>query len=185
MLGDEGSGWSLGREGIKSVLTYTANSRPLLPWHRDILERFGVVDEPHRLLTALTTLDPGLPVNVADSERKKRIAACTKDVVQAALGGDDEALVLLRRVAAEVVDLLRPLVDGVDIDHDGDQEIKTGPKDTILVVGGGLANVDAFWDIVESGMKAEDWEWAMVRRVDEAALEGIKVVMDDKASLGA
>ena len=175
LLGDEGSGWSLGREGIKSVLTHTANNRPLLPWHGDILDRFGVREEPHRILAALTTLDPGVPINVADSERKKRIAACTKHVVQAAQQGDDEALRLLQKVAGELVEVLRPLVELKNLED---------LKRTVLVVGGGLAGVDLFWSEVERNMAEHGWEWALISKCGDAAMEGVRVIMDDASWLG-
>ncbi|ORX35931.1 hypothetical protein BD324DRAFT_629575 [Kockovaella imperatae] len=176
LLGDEGSGWSLGREGIKSVLTAMANHRDLLPWHRDILRRFNVEGEPHRLLASLTTLDPTLPVAEADSERKKRIAACTKHVVLAAQEGDEEASKAVKRVALEVVELLRPLVETT--------KSKDELEETILVVGGGLGGVDLFWDQVALGMKNRGWRWASIERISDAALEGVKVIMDDRTWIG-
>ncbi|KAK4687427.1 hypothetical protein P7C73_g2695, partial [Tremellales sp. Uapishka_1] len=143
LLGDEGSGWSLGKEAVKSVLTYAANQRELLDWHKEILQRFGVAD-PDRLVAAAISLDPQLPHPLADSERKKRIASCSP-VVYEASEGDAEARRIVESVAAEVIQTLAPLV------------LEEETRSTVLVVTGGLSQADRFWEQVEKGM-ASLWE---------------------------
>jgi len=195
LLGDEGSGWSLGREGIKSLLTHHANHRPLLPWHREILDKFGIED-PDGLLGVMSRLDTGLEHQMADSERKKRISGCTKEVIQAGKGGDEEAKRVMKKVAREVVELLGPLVDeeahwadgvmvgksdryGINGDIDLN-EIELGGgrgisvRETMLVMGGGLSGVDEFREMVEDGMKERGWDWAEVRVVTDPAEEGVR-----------
>jgi N-acetylmuramic acid 6-phosphate etherase len=162
VLGDEGSGWSLGREGIKSVLTYTANGLPLLPWHRDILNHLGVSD-PDLLLTAATRLAETCPPGPAESERKKRIAGCARIVVGAE---GDEADRVLGKVAREVVDVLRPLVGRLE----GDLE------DTILSVTGGLGG-SAFWKRVEGLMSLEGWKWHSVCYLADPAEQGLRSLL--------
>ena len=179
LLGDEGSGWSLGREGIKSVLSQHANHRPLLPWHHEILDLFGVDHNPHMLLARLTTLDTSRSHQSADVERKKKIAACTKQVVQAGLAGDEEAKRIMGKVAREVVDVVRPLVEmhgktGQGGDGRGD---RAGLGGTMLVVGGGLGGVKEFWEMVQEGMEGEGWKWAASVHLSDAAGEGAKVLL--------
>jgi N-acetylglucosamine kinase-like BadF-type ATPase len=163
LLGDEGSGWSLGREAIKSVLSYAANKRDLLPWHLSILDRFEL-DNPDRLITAVSQLDTNLSHGLADSGRKKRIASCAKVAVKAAEKGDVEATRIVVKVAEEIIGTIRPLVDR--------------PGVTLLVVTGGLAGAEVFWKEVERGMKHMGWNWAEVIKVDDPAMEGLQSIQD-------
>lgn len=166
MLGDEGSGWSLGREGIKSVLNSSANGRPLCPWQEEILKAFGVEDEPQALIRVLSTLDTNLPHGEADRVRRGRISHCSRMVISGAESGDDLALQAVDKVAKEVIEVLRPLVDLLD--H--------GARDTLLVVAGGLGQVGLFWSQVEEEMDRLRWPWYEVVKMAEPALEGVKLL---------
>lgn len=162
LLGDEGSGWSLGKAAVKSVLTFSANNRPLRSWHSAVLLHFGLaVDQANRLITACAGLDNTLAPSLADSERKRRIAACTRIAVDAARAGDDEAFRIVRKVASEVVDTLEPLVAAL------------GDEKALLVVAGGLGQVDVFWHEVERGMQARGWTWDEVVKLADPGMSGL------------
>lgn len=164
LLGDEASGWSVGKAAIKSALTYAANERPLLPWHHAVMARFEV-DDVDRLISGVSLLDISLPHAEADSERKRRIASCSRIVVEAAIDMDSEATRILAYVAAEVVDLLRPLVGTLP---------PVNLRETMLIVTGGLSQADAFWEEVQRKMASEGWEWGEVMKVSDAAMTGLE-----------
>jgi N-acetylglucosamine kinase-like BadF-type ATPase len=169
LLGDEGSGWSMGKEGVKSLLTFAANDRPLLPFHHEIMERLGI-DDPHNLYPALAlSMADDVDATQAEAERKKKIAGCTKHIVVAALGGDGEARRILKKVASEVVELLRPLVE--DPVWGGQ-----GEEGTLLVLGGGLSSVDEFRQLVVQGMEKEGWNWGDIEVVSDPAVDGVKAL---------
>lgn len=162
VLGDEGSGWSLGREGIKSVLSYTANDQTLLPWHREIMDKLKVC-HPDQLLSTAISLDHNLPTGRAESERKKRIAGCAKIVAAAT---DIEASRIKLKVAKEVIETLRPLVEKIHGDV----------ADTLLSVTGGLGR-SAFWDIVLQLMDKEGWSWGCVVHISDPSEEGLESIL--------
>ncbi|RSH92937.1 hypothetical protein EHS25_008383 [Saitozyma podzolica] len=169
LLGDEGSGWSMGKEGVKSLLTFAANDRPLVPFHHEVMERLGIND-PHDLYPALAlSLSGDVDATQAEAERKKKIAGCTKHIVTAALGGDGEAMRILKKVASEVVDLLRPLVEDPVWGAQGEEG-------TLLVLGGGLSSVKEFRQLVVQGMDKEGWKWGDVKVVSDPAVDGVKAL---------
>ena len=166
LLGDEGSGWSMGRKAITSVLTYAANHQPPPAWHQRVLDRFGVTDSSS-LLGAASRLDTSLEHGVADSERKKRIAGCTRVVIEAATEAEDEALRILRVVADEVVgEVLAPLMGGVSA------------GECMLVVGGGLGQVGLFKGEVEARMREGGWAWREVVYVDDPPADAVLSMCD-------
>lgn len=165
LLADEGSGWSLGKKAITSVLTAHANGVPLLPWQLGILQHFGV-DNADDLITASSRLDTALLPSVADSERKTRIAACTRICVQAAEQGDTAALAVIQHVAAEVVDTLAPLR----------KKSQTPP---VLVVTGGLGQVDVFWDEVEKVMHQRDVLFQSIVKLPDPGTSGLESLVHE------
>lgn len=167
LLADEGSGWALGKEAVKSVLTFAANRKPLLGWHGEVLAHFGLdaATGADRLITASSRLDPNLPPSEGDSERKKRIAACSRIVVGAAERGDGEAKRLLRVAARQVCETLEALV------------AEAGGEECALVVAGGLGQVDIFWREVEDMFAHRGWKWAEVVKVDEPGRSGIEALL--------
>lgn len=172
LLGDEGSGWSLGREGVKSLLSASANGSPLRPWQEEILKAFGVKDEPQALIRVSSILDTGLPHGEADRVRRGRISHCSRMVISGAESGDDLALQAVDKVAMEVIEVLRPLVKRLDQDE----------RDTMLVVAGGLGQVDLFWSRVVEEMEKLGWMWYEVVKMAEPALEGVKLLAQNLPS---
>jgi predicted secreted protein len=161
----------MGKAAITSVLTATANGIPLVPWQERVLAHFGL--EPslaNSLIATSCALDPALPAPLADSERKKRIAACTRIVVGAAEAGEegaDVALRVLRKVAAQVVDNLEPLVDQL-----------RDPSAAVLVVAGGLGQVEVFWRQVQDIMETKGWKWAEVVKIADPGMSGLHALLD-------
>ena len=163
LLGDEGSGWSLGREGIKSVLTHSANGHPLLPWHLSILDLFDAQNGDQLLRSAISLEQDHTPA-AADGRRKNRVTRCAGIVGEAAGQGDALALDVMDKVAREVTELLRPLVVAQEYDL----------HDTLLVVGGGLGQSQLFWSKVDAHMLREGWSWVDVIKVSRPAVEGVR-----------
>jgi len=165
LLGDEGSGWATGKAAITSVLTAAANGIPLVEWQERVLAHFGVTSA-NDLITASCALDPDLPAPLADSERKKRIAACTRIVVGAA-GSDSTGAArrVLQKTAAQVVDNLEPLVDQLQ-------------GSAVLVVAGGLGQVDAMWREVHALMEARKWHWAELVKLPDPGMSGLEALIE-------
>ena len=88
-VGDEGSGYSIGRSGIIAALRAGDGRGPATSLLRTLMERMEV-DSPN-----------GIPPWVGRSE-KGDIAALSRDVVDAAEAGDEVALEVLRREAGEL-----------------------------------------------------------------------------------
>ena len=169
LLGDEGSGWSMGRKSITSVLAHAANGGERPEWHSLILQHFGVED-PADLIRAVSALHTALS-HEADSERRKRIAACSRVVMNAEEVGDREAAEIMRSVADEVVgDVLGPLVSGKygrSID----------PSQCVLVVGGGLGQAARFWRLVQESMQGRGWGWGSITHVVDPAQHGVLALL--------
>ena len=88
-VGDEGSGYALGRAGIVAALRAADGRGPATRLLEELMERMGV-DSPN-----------GIPPWVGRSE-KSVIAALSRPVVEAAEAGDAVALEILRREAGEL-----------------------------------------------------------------------------------
>ncbi|BEJ11152.1 hypothetical protein CspHIS471_0105740 [Cutaneotrichosporon sp. HIS471] len=168
ILDDAGSGWALGKEAIKSVLTFTANKFDLREWHCDILSHFGLhrTTGADRLISASSTLDPTKSPFEGDALRKKRIADCSRIVVKAAEGGDDEALRLLGVLADQVCSTLAPLVDVG----------KVREKETMIVVAGGLGQVQLFWRLVEDRFAKRGWRFRTIK-MPEPGRSGLEALI--------
>ncbi|BEJ03430.1 hypothetical protein CcaverHIS641_0106050 [Cutaneotrichosporon cavernicola] len=168
LLDDAGSGWALGKEAVKSVLTFTANKCDLREWHRDILAHFGLhrTTGADRLIAASSTLDPAKSPSEGDALRKKRIADCSRIVVTAAEGGDDEALRLLGVVAEQVCSTLAPLVEVGRVTE----------KETMIVVAGGLGQVQVFWRQVEDRFAKRGWRFRTVK-MPEPGRSGLEALI--------
>jgi N-acetylmuramic acid 6-phosphate etherase len=164
LLDDAGSGWALGKEAVKSVLTFAANRRELRAWHRDLLAHFGLdrTTGADRLIAASSRLDPERTPADGDAERKKRIAGCSRIVVAAAEGGDDEAVRLLGVVAEQVCATLAPL--------------EAGLEETMIVVAGGLGQVEAFWGLVEKRFEERGWRFQTVK-MPEPGRSGLEALL--------
>ncbi|GMK54669.1 hypothetical protein CspeluHIS016_0112550 [Cutaneotrichosporon spelunceum] len=168
LLDDAGSGWALGKEAVKSVLMFAANKRDLRTWHGDVLAHFGLdrATGADRLIAASSQLDPVLPSSEADAERKKRIAGCSRIVVAAAEGDDDEALRLLGVVAEQVCSTLASLVETG----------RVGDEETMLVVAGGLGQVETFWNQVEARFAKHGWRFRTVK-MPEPGRSGLETLL--------
>jgi N-acetylglucosamine kinase-like BadF-type ATPase len=87
-------------------------------------------------------------------------------VISGAESGDDLALQAVDKVAKEVIEVLRPLVKRLDQDE----------RDPMLVVAGGLGQVDLFWSRVVEEMEKLGWTWYEIVKMAEPALEGVKLL---------
>lgn len=100
-VGDEGSGYALGRAGIVAALRAADGRGPATRLLDELMARMGV-DTPN-----------GIPPWVGRSE-KSVIAALSRPVVEAAEAGDAVALEILRREAGELALHPRALADALD-----------------------------------------------------------------------
>lgn len=148
VVGDEGSGWSIGRAGVAAAVRAADGRGPrtaLLP----------------RLMETLELRDPrGIPPWVGRAE-KGDVAALAAHVIQAADGGDDVALGILRREAGELA------LHAVAL------AARLGPweGDIPVVHHGGVLNAPLFADLVNGALAMSAHDFA-VRPAAEDAVAG-------------
>lgn len=90
---------------------------------------------------------------------------CTPLVIAGAQAGDAEAKRVVTRIAREVVEILEPLVQ---------------PHAGVLVVAGGLGQVDVFWAAVEVEMRSRGWMWDDVVKVPDPAMAGMQAMLAER-----
>jgi glucosamine kinase len=148
IVGDEGSGWSIGRAGLAAALRAADGRGPrtaLLP----------------RLLETLELRDPrGIPPWAGRAE-KGDVAALAAHVIAAADGGDDVALGILRREAGELALHAVALAS------------RLGPwsGDVPVVFHGGVLGRELFADLVGGALAMSAHDFA-VRPAAEDAVAG-------------
>ncbi|KAF8342707.1 uncharacterized protein EI90DRAFT_2964452 [Cantharellus anzutake] len=189
ILGDEGSGYHIGREALRRILGNSDHEQASPPssacvkpvgsptlQHR-IFEHFGISSGPD-ILTVVYAPDP--PYNsysrahptsprpfYLEMERKARVSTLTPIVFQSALSdGDPTALDILRtssfHTARLITQNLAPIVEG-------------GPEasDSILCFGGSLVGVKGFRDMVIDHLKDQGHVFKHVEFVGDGAGSGV------------
>ncbi|WP_258802799.1 N-acetylglucosamine kinase [Pseudarthrobacter sp. NS4] len=114
LLGDEGSGYWLGREAVRHSLRKMNQGRPADELTKALLESCGV-DDPNRLIALFHSPDTG----------RRFWAQQARHVVEAAAGGHPESQALLDQAGQDLADLALQVLSQLGI---------TGP----VILGGGL-----------------------------------------------
>lgn len=177
LLGDDGSGYSLGREGIRKTLRHcdlhTLRSRSgakptaFPPLAQAVLKHFQSVYpgcEPATLLTNLLVPAPGLHIKEDGSTSKTKAFASAASVVLAMAGEDNEAKRILGSGASSVAELVSILV----------QEQKMDINHCALVLGGGIMRNPLYKEMVMHAVENQCGNFRQVKFVSEPAVVGAR-----------
>lgn len=184
LLGDDGSGYAIGRTAIRKTLrmcdlhrmrkSIGAQDIPFTPLAQAVLSHFQSLDpscNPASLLDTL--LSPTNPEQNGDLEVTKNVASVA-GVVLSMARDDAEAAQIVDDAAASVVDLVAMLVEGQGID------LATSG----VVLGGGLMASPMYRAKVLSGIENKCGRIGLVESVEEPAVVGAQNLLEgllDKA----
>lgn len=181
LLGDDGSGYAIGRAGIRKTLRMCDIRRmrksagvdpgPLAPLTQAVLDHF---QRQHPDCTPESFLDTLLiphPSTHGEQNRDfivtKRIASAA-EVVLSMAKEDTEASGIVSSAAASVADLVAMLVEGQDIDL----------TTSAIILGGGLMTSSLYKSKVLGGIEARCGRIAHIELVEEPALVGAQNLLD-------
>ena len=189
-LGDEGSGFAVGRIAIRRLLAAhdaatTASLRnpaasppALLPLFADLFSTFDVGDAAD--LVDRTYADHSLPTDAvppsftsSESNRKLWMAAAAPVVLAHAFASSSAADKPSASVARSIIEeAVAPLVDAVERlvgEH-------VDPRRALLSLGGGMWRADGYRDLLVQGLEARGLVFAEVVVVESAAAEGARAL---------
>lgn len=174
VLGDEGSGFDIGRRGVRAVLGALERARlraesselpvtsVLSSFQLAVLRALGV---PGESSVAFDLLSEVLRSALQGSSALKfRIAALALVVLDAAAAGHAEACEIVASAADGLVSTLMPLVYQGDLD----------PKTSALVLTGGLMRSKNYRDILLRKLETKDIRFSAVDVVADVAREGVQ-----------
>lgn len=182
LLGDDGSGYDIGREALRMALLtfdlYRIRARKdpaaavlaLSPLSQAVLQHFQELypeSKPEDLLS--TILLPNRVLHAAEDAvlaTTKRIAGIAKLVLSMA-SSDDEAKRIVDAGVSGLVDLVALLVHGQDID----------PRKSGLVLAGGLTHDELFQDTLMKALEAKCGKFKHTERVTEPAVAGARCLI--------
>jgi N-acetylmuramic acid 6-phosphate etherase len=179
ILGDEGSGFDIGRQGIRATLAafekarlakntgYEAVQQSPSCFHMAIMESLGVLkcwDPSLDLLSKIIQSDTG-----EFFDMKTRIAGVARVVLDHA-ASDLEAAEIASTSASHLVRLLKPLLR---LDH-------TVEADSILVLSGGLMKCTTYRSILLGKLAAEKVYFRAVEFVEDPASAGVLSLISRK-----
>ncbi|KAF8345983.1 hypothetical protein F5887DRAFT_964368 [Amanita rubescens] len=181
ILGDEGGGYSVGREVIRQLLDENdrASVRGIMPpdskLKTSILQRFGA-SHIMELLAAVHFHDPSPGVEsspdmppYASMPREKRLSSLSPLVFSAAFEDSDPlALNVLRTMAAELA--IRVAILVASDDDESPRAIKA--SDSIVSFGGSLVGVMGYRRMVLDELERRGHVFKRVEYVDDAAGAG-------------
>ncbi|GAA5940288.1 hypothetical protein JCM3775_004421 [Rhodotorula graminis] len=195
LLGDEGSGFAIGRIAIRRLLAAhdaatTASLRnpsaapPTFPTlFKNLLEMFGVADAAE--LVDRTYADHSLPTDAvppsftsSESNRKLWMASAAPVVLTHAFASPPINPASTRVARSIVEEAIAPLVDAVTrlvgeyID----------PRRALLSLGGGMWRAGGYRDLLVQGLEARGLRFAEVVVVESAAAEGARALCAQAAS---
>ncbi|KAJ9136933.1 N-acetylmuramic acid 6-phosphate etherase [Pleurostoma richardsiae] len=182
LLGDDGSGYGLGREGLRVALEACDRRRlqkrsrkslsPLSPLSQaitDLLATWHPDSQGDDLLS--TILMPDAEKHKGEdmtSVTTKRIADVSK-VVMACSEDDQIARSIVDRGARSLVRLVTSLLNEQDME----------PAGTALIVAGGLMQNETYRQTVLKSLRADGINFSLVQPVDQQAVAGAEFLMRD------
>lgn len=181
LLGDDGSGYTTGREGIRRALWHCdfhslkksigTEPSPFPPLPQAILEHFrGIYPDcnAETLLSTLLVPPPGQHGEEdGDVTRTKNIASAASVVLSMA-AKDTEARQIVESGASSVAELVNMLVEGQNIDVER----------CALVLGGGLMRDSVYKESVLGGVRGHCGTFGHVDFVGEPVIAGAKHLLD-------
>lgn len=181
ILGDDGSGYATGREGIRRALrqcdlhrlrtSIGADPPPFPPLPRAILEHFQAMypgcDAGNLLSTLLVPPPAQDGEEDGDTTRTRNIASAASVVLSLATN-DAEARRIVETGAASVAELVEMLVKEQAIDA----------ARCALVLGGGLMGDSTYRELVLRGIQNQCGVFGHVESVDQPAVAGARHLLD-------
>ncbi|KZF19572.1 N-acetylmuramic acid 6-phosphate [Xylona heveae TC161] len=171
ILGDEGAGFHIGRQGIKSTLTAWEQVQlglphaALGPMHRALLETYGVSSHSGAINNPdIDILSAFLGTGHAEDPAKNlksHVAAAARVVLDMA-SVDPAAAAILARASDDLAQLVIPLAQPSRID----------PAVSTLVLGGGLWRNEAYKSAVLKRLADQGVKFKHVEVVNEPAVAG-------------
>lgn len=194
MLGDEGSGFHVGKEAVKQLLqefelaVLNGNELPSLSTESNkntmrsqILTLFGVstapdllplVGSPEATISSNST-SPSF-ASLMSLTREKRLSQLSPIVFQSAFPdsgeGDPLAQNVLRVTSDAIAEQIQPLLE--DADSPSISGLRVKANSTILVFGGSLVGIPAYRNLVVDALKRRGHDFAVVEHINNAADTG-------------
>lgn len=169
LLGDDGSGFDLGRRAIRQTLSRldSRDGSALGALHDAVLRKCGIAASAYDkgstsalLLNAILAPTSLVTSNdhTSSSNPHQRIAELARTVLGLA-SSDDDARVIIRAGAASLADLMVPLLG-------------TGVEDTALILSGGLMQSQVYREQVLAKVREAGVTFGTVRVVEQPAVLG-------------
>lgn len=183
ILGDEGSGFHVGKETLRWILsscdrTSVPNEVGELPKKTSsrlqevILSHFGIA-APYDLFSVVYAAEPAsakpqdspqATPSYLELERKHRISSLAPLVFKAAFDdADEDALQVLRTTSSALVDHVRAVMGN-----------SMRPQNSVLCFGGSLVGVASYRDLVVQGLREKGSEFLGAVFVENAPASGAK-----------
>lgn len=179
ILGDEGGGFHVGREAMRTIMldADTASlggpSPPDAPgtMRRAILDYFGL-EEPLQLLGALHAEGPAAGA-LAHLVREKRLSSLAPLVFAAAFEhGDQRALEVLRTTARELANQIALMLRDPVVFADTERPRSIKASQSVLCFGGSLVGIERYRALVIDALKQGGHVFAQVEYVSDPAADG-------------
>ncbi|KAG1716481.1 hypothetical protein ID866_685 [Astraeus odoratus] len=184
ILGDEGSGFHVGREAIRQLMLDTARDSlgmvppPKSSFKSKILSQFGIDGEenaaeilPIVYRSEIATDSDAVPEYLR-LPREKRLSQLSPLVFAAAfIDGDEFALRVLRNTAGALADQIAALSIGAGEDLT-EKPRGVVPGNTVLCFGGSLVGIEDYRGLVLDELKKRGCVFRYVEFVDDAAAVG-------------
>lgn len=178
LLGDEGSAYFIGREAIRRTLRHRDTGSTPTKLHKIVADYFGchtigaiisAVYTPNQFQEKVGARVPMAP------DPKLRIASLAPLIVRAAFptdsdAPDQEALSIVHQAATTAVDTVEPLL--------GDKS-QILAQDSTLAMGGALAQIPEFRDLVVNELGARGERFAHVEAIADAAGRAVQLLVRD------
>ncbi|KAI1811339.1 putative glucokinase regulator family protein [Poronia punctata] len=179
LLGDDGSGYGIGREALRAALyssdlyrlqsTATIDKLPSLS--QAIFKHFKDLypdSQPEDLLSTILVPDPTLhQAEDATLATTKRIAGVAKLVLSLAASDDETAKRIVNAGVSSLVDLVALLVRGRGID----------PARSGLVLAGGMMKDDLYQTTLLKALEEKCGKFQKIESVDQPAVAGARYLL--------
>ena len=203
MLGDEGSGYHIGKEAVRQLLRQhellVLSGNPPSPPKEDadtydlrtrVLDLFGVKSAPE-LLAAIHDVDPPADIDKLASAslpphrlipRPKRLSQLAPFVIRAAFGdlngnggGDPLALEVLKVTSSELASQITLLLEPPS-GPDPSTPLAVPAKTSILIFGGSLVGIPKYQALILDALRSRGHVFAGVEHVSNVAETGGRVL---------
>lgn len=177
LLGDDGSGYSLGREGLRLALetadelnlkvTKGPNECGINPLVEKIFNLFNIdlkSGDSVDLLDRILTSDQGSPQDA--SAIKKKITGVSRIVLDESVN-NDKAMAIVQAGSKYLIRILGSMIKNRQVD----------PSKTALILAGGLMQNEIYRRMILEGLSSSGKEFGYIQAVDEPAMEAAQSLL--------